>query len=99
MVTKQKKGTKYLYCPRCEKQVAYFNFLPMLAGLATKAVAKKLLVGAGVGVASAIGGHLIKKKLSKQEDETPLGHQIIDYKDIPNNLAKEMWYDEQARRR
>lgn len=30
IVMRRAKGTKYLYCPHCDKQVAYFNIAPLV---------------------------------------------------------------------
>lgn len=51
-VTRKKKGTKYLYCPNCDKLVAYFNYTPLLMAL-------------GTGAASFTGGKVIEKYGSK----------------------------------
>lgn len=48
-VTRAKKGTKYLYCPHCQKQVAYFN--KGILGIATKGILKAV---PGVGTAISL---------------------------------------------
>lgn len=31
LVTRKGKGTKYLFCPRCDRQMAYYNIAPLVA--------------------------------------------------------------------
>jgi len=45
LVTRKAKGTKYLFCPKCDEMKAYFNILPLLAAalpFITKAATKAL---------------------------------------------------------
>lgn len=62
VVMKRTKGTKYIFCPNCDRQVAYFNPLPLIP-LAVGA-ALKYGPAAISGAKSLFGG-------KKKEDKTP----------------------------
>jgi len=86
-VTKKGKNTKYLYCPNCAKQVAYFNFVGMALTAGTLAVkgvkALKKLKGAG-DVLGAVSGNSNKQPMEKQyiisdsKDKANMGERIIN---------------------
>jgi uncharacterized protein YbcC (UPF0753/DUF2309 family) len=71
LIMKRTKGTKYLFCPICDHQKAYFNFAP--------------LVGLGLSLAGSVASKVIKKKISPQKQpNTPLDRMITDNLDKPN---------------
>lgn len=56
-VTKAKKGTKYLFCPHCNHQVAYFNagILGALGTLAKGALKAIPGVGTAISIGETVG--------------------------------------------
>jgi hypothetical protein len=100
VVMKRGKGTKYIFCPTCDKQVAYYNPLPLLAlgAGALKGLAGRALLTAGASYAgSKIAGFFGKD--DKKEPIAPQGGiNITDNLDIPNNFMREKYYIEKALR-
>jgi hypothetical protein len=94
-VLKGKKGTKYIYCPVCDKQVSYYNALPLLAAAlpVIKGVAGRALLTAG---ATYVGSKIASGLGTKKEDEPKT--IITDNKDIPNHFISDKYYIERALR-
>lgn len=69
IVMRRQKGTKYLYCPHCDKQVAYFNIAPLIAA-ALSALAPTLIEKGGEIVSGLVGG----KKTTSETPHTTSPH-------------------------
>lgn len=65
-VTKAKKGTKYLFCPHCNRQIAYFN-----AGILGTLAKGALKLIPGLGTAMSIG-ETVGELFSGDKKETPV---------------------------
>lgn len=94
-VMTKNKGTKYLYCPNCDHFKAYYNPIPLIAGLLGSTAIKTGGVAAISSLAGGKIGSMIAKATDKKEEK--IGENItFDNKDIPNNFKANQWYIREA---